>query len=40
MFRKGTMLTALLVAGAMVGTGGAQQPATPKAQGQCCKGRG
>jgi hypothetical protein len=38
MLRKGTMLTALLVAGAMVGIGGARQPATPKAQDNVAKG--
>jgi hypothetical protein len=38
MFRKGTMLTALLIAGAMVGTAGAQKAATPKPQDNVAKG--
>jgi hypothetical protein len=37
-FRKGTMLPTLLLAGAMVGTAGAQQAATSKAQDNVAKG--
>jgi hypothetical protein len=37
-FRKWTMLTALLAAGAMVGTAGAQKAATPKARDNAAKG--
>jgi hypothetical protein len=37
-FRKGTMLTPLLVAGAMVGTAGAQAAASPKAQDNVARG--
>jgi Ca2+-binding EF-hand superfamily protein len=38
MFKKGTMLTVLLVAGALGATGGAQQSATSKAQDNVAEG--